>query len=144
MLFLAVLRFWSGLRRDYWCAPPPRSDQAFTIWPWARSDAWTENALDRLIDVLERLAPSCRVVVCDSSGASQSAMRWPELARFMAVVGPQDALLGARKKLEPALKRLARRSGEMLQLESHPEREILAKIAFMAWATLQKADTRDA
>ena len=143
LLFLAVLRYWSTLRQDHWCSPPPRSGQPLAIWPWERSTAWLEGPLDRLIDAVERHAPTCRVVVCDTSVSWPSTLRWPELARFAAVVGPADAMRVARGKLEPALRRLVRRGGEPLLLDSHPEREILAKHVFMEWSTLQKTATTE-
>jgi hypothetical protein len=141
LVFLAVLRYWSKLRRIHWCSPPPRTAHRLAIWPWERSEPWLDSVLDRLIDALERHAPACRIVVCDATIKWPSTLRWPELARFAAVVGPQDELLAARAQLEPALKRLARRSGEPILMDEHPSREQLAKSVFMAWAKLQKIDT---
>ena len=138
LVFLTVLRFWSALRRNYWCAPPQTS-QPLAIWPWERIDAWLEGPLDRLIDALERHAPACRVVVCDVTVDWPSTLRWPELARFAAVVGPLDAMLSARDQLEPELMRLAQRHGEILTLESPWDRERLAKDVFKAWSGLQNA-----
>lgn len=137
--FLAVLRYWSVLRRSYWCTPVRRETQALVIWPWQRHDAWLEGELDRLIDVLERHAPSCRIVISDASAVWPSTLRWPELARCMALVGPHDALLGAREKLEPALRGLARRSSEPLLLDSPVSRVQLANAVLQAWARLQDA-----
>lgn len=141
LVFMAVLRYWSTLRRNHWCSPPPLTAHPLAIWPWERSDAWLEGPLDRLIDAVERHAPTCRVVVCDASVTWPATLRWPELARFAAVVGPHDAILAARDQLEPALMQLAYRSGEPLQLDLPPDREKLAQGVFMAWSTLQKTDT---
>lgn len=135
--FLAVLRYWSMLRRSYWCTPVRHATQALLLWPWQRNDAWLEGTLDRLIDVLERHAPSCRIVISDASAVWPSTLRWPELARCMAVVGPRDTLLGAREKLEPALRGLARRSGEPVLLDSPVSRVQLANAVLQAWAGLQ-------
>ena len=135
LVFLAVLRFWNGLRRIHWCSPPSGAQQ-LAIWSWERKDAWLEGTLDRLIDVVERHAPQCRVVVCDSSVSWPATLRWPELARFAAVVGPKDALLAARGQLEPALARLAHRSGEPLLLDGPLSRDTLAREVFKAWAAL--------
>jgi CHASE2 domain-containing sensor protein len=140
LAFLALLRFWNTLRRAYWCSPPPHTSQPLSIWAWRRSDAWLEGPLDRLIDAVERHAPACRVVVIDASTSWPLPLRWPELARFAAVVGPQTALLAARDRLEPALKRLARRSGEPVLLESHTGRDKLARAAFKEWVRLQSID----
>ena len=145
LIFLAVLRGWSSLRRNYWCSPPPPTPsdapQSFAIWPWERRAAWLDAPLDRLIDAVERHAPRCRLVVGDASATWPASLRWPELARFVAVVGPQDALLAARSKLAPSLKRLAGRSLDPLLLDSPPDRENLAHNVFLAWAALQKPET---
>ncbi len=141
LVFLAVLRAWSTLRRNYWCAPPPHTAEPLAIWPWERQSAWLEAPLDRLIDAVERHAPGCRIVVCDASVTWPAALRWPELARFAAVVGPEAALLAARGKLEPSLKRLAHRSNEPIVLDSHPDRENLAKSISWAWSAMQKTAT---
>ena len=139
LLFLTLLRYWSTLRRNQWCAPPPATQQPLALWAWERADAWLEDPLERLIDILERHAPSCRVVVCDASAAWPSNLRWPELARFAAVVGPQQALLAARAQLEPALRRLARPHGEPLLLDGPADRQALAFCALRAWSALQDA-----
>lgn len=141
LIFLAVLRFWNTLRRNHWCTPPASSAQPLAIWAWERNEAWIDDALDRLIDVIERHAPACRVVVCDASVVWPTTLRWPELARFAAVVGPQDELLAARKQLEPAIRLIAHRSGEPLVLKTHLNREKLAKSVFKAWSRLQNTDT---
>lgn len=135
--FLALLRYWSMLRRLHWCTPVRGAAQALVIWPWQRHDAWLEGELDRLIDVLERHAPSYRIVISDTSAVWPSTLRWPELARCMALVGPRDALADVRDKLEPALRRLARRSGEPLLLDSPVSRVQLANAVLQAWARLQ-------
>ena len=134
LLFLAVLRYWSTLRRNHWCAPLADAGQSIAIWPWEREGAWLEAPLDRLIDVLEQHAPNCRIVVCD---APPSGLRWPELARFAAIVGPQAALLAARPELEPALRRLALRCAQPLLLSAAPDRKQMANDVFSAWAVLQ-------
>ena len=140
LLFLAVLRFWSSLRRTYWCSPPPPSEQPLAIWPWARNEPWQEGALDRLIEAVERHAPTCRVVVGDAQVSWPASLRWPELARFAAVVGPQEALLAARDSLTPAFLLLASRQGEPVLLTANPHRDQLANGVFAAWATLVKND----
>ena len=141
LLFLTLLRYWSSLRRDYWCALPPPSEQPILLWPWRRHRAWLDAPLDRLIDAVQRHAPQCRVVVVDASASWPARLRWPELARFAAVVGPQDALLAARSDLEPALRRLALASSEPVTVGIRPNRKKLASAVFAAWAALQKSDT---
>jgi CHASE2 domain-containing sensor protein len=140
LLFLAVLRFWSTLRRAYWCTPLLRPPQALAIWTWERSDAWLEAPLDRLIDALERHAPGCRIVIQDTSIIWPNTLRWPELACCMALVGPHDALVAARAQLEPALKRLARRNSEIQLLDLPTNRKKLANVVVSSWSRLQNRD----
>jgi hypothetical protein len=141
LVFLAVLRTCGNWRRNYWCTPPHESGQALAVWAWQRHSPWLDAPLDRLIDALERHAPECRVVVCDASVSWPSTLRWPELARFAAVVGPHPALLAAQARLEPTLKRLAQRHSGLLVLENHPDRENLAQTVFLMWANLRKSAT---
>ena len=137
LVFLAVLRYWSAMRRNYWCSPPPQTQQPLAIWSWWRGDAWLEDSLDRLIDAVERYAPACRVAVC---GTSVSTLRWPELARFATLVGPHDALHDARKQLQTHLTRMAQQRGEPVQLESYSNREQLASIVLANWVKLDRID----
>ena len=140
LVFLAVLRFWNTLRRNYWCTPPSASTQGLAIWPWMRSEAWLEGDLDRLIDVVERHAPDCRVMVCDATVTWPATLRWPELARCAAVVGPLPSLLAARSTLAPALRLLASRSGEPTLVKGLADREHLVRSVYSAWSALQMTD----
>jgi len=140
LVFLAVLRFWNTLRRTHWCTPPSSSTQGLAIWPWMRSEAWLEGDLDRLIDVVERHAPDCRVMVCDASVTWPATLRWPELARCAAVVGPLASLLAARSTLAPALRLLASRSGEPSALTGVADRDNLVRSVYSAWSVLQTTD----
>ena len=140
LVFLAVLRFWNTLRRNYWCTPPSSSTQGLAIWPWMRSEAWLEGDLDRLIDVVERHAPDCRVMVCDATVTWPATLRWPELARCAAVVGPLASLLAARSTLAPALRLLASRSGEPTLVKGLADREHLVRNVYSAWSALQMTD----
>jgi len=106
----------------------------------ARHDAWSEAPLDRLIDAVEHHAPDCRVVVCDSHEGGLATQRWPELARFAAVVGPLNSLLAARNQLEPALMRLTNRRGELVMSDMPSDREKLASNVFSAWHVFKKID----
>ena len=137
LLFLAVLRSWNNLRRNHWCSLPLPSDQPLVLWPWERSEPWLEGELDRLIEAVERHAPTCRVVLCDAHVTWPSTLRWPELARFAAVVGPQSDLMAARDKLSPDLLRLAQRQVEPVLLGVNPSRSEVARGAFAAWAAFQ-------
>jgi CHASE2 domain-containing sensor protein len=137
LVFLAVLRYWSSLRRSHWCSLPSSDAQPLVIWPLERKKAWQDEGLDRLIDVLERHAPKCRVVICDAHAVWPATLRWPELTRFAAVVGAQSELMAAHPKLRPALYRLAHHIGEPVLLTKMPGRTHLANEVLQAWAKLQ-------
>ena len=145
LALLGVLRGWCAMRRNHWCSPPPYSDQPQAIWAWQRHQPWLDDALDRLIDQVERRAPHCRIVVCDASVSWPNALRWPELARFAAIVGPYSEMQAVRGKLEPALMRLAFRHAEPVLVigktpgDSSPYRELLARQVFQSWANLHKS-----
>jgi hypothetical protein len=133
LLFLALLRRWNSLRRKHWCAVPEHMSQPFSIWAWERRDAWREDALDRLIDAVERHAPTCRVVVCD---VPSSSLRWPELARFAAIVGPTAAMVSACEPLGKSLQHLADLGAEPLHIDGLKDREALVAEVFKAWSAL--------
>ena len=105
-----------------------------------RSEAWLEGDLDRLIDVVERHAPDCRVMVCDATVTWPATLRWPELARCAAVVGPLASLLAARSTLAPALRLLASRSGEPTLVKGLADRDNLVRNVYSAWSALQMTD----
>jgi adenylate cyclase len=89
LLFLSVLGFWSSLRRDYWCTPP--AHVALMLLPLRRESPWDQDALDRLINLLEEKAPAYRVLVADVNQRWPATLRWPELAHTAAIVGPAAA-----------------------------------------------------
>jgi adenylate cyclase len=140
LVFLALLRVWSTLRRNHWCALPETS-QPMAIWPWIRNEPWLDAPLDRLIDAVQRHAPACRIVVGDATVVWPAKLRWPELARCVAVVGPEVSLMQARRQLEPTLSRLAQRSGDVVVLDKSTDREKVANHVLQAWSTLQISDT---
>lgn len=139
LLFLALLRYWTTLRRNYWCSAPAFGPP-LAIWPLARQDAWLEGPLDRLIDAVERYAPDCRVVVCDFNEAGLATQRWPELARFAAVVGPQTVVVAVQPELQPVLQRLASRCGEPNWSQASATREQLADGVLSTWHAFKKTD----
>ena len=137
LLFLALLRYWNTLRRNYWCSAPAFGTP-LAIWPLVRQDAWLEAPLDRLIDAVERYAPECRVVVCDFNEGGLATPRWPELARFAAVVGPHEVLMTVRPELQPVLQRLASRCSEPVLSQACNTREQLADGVLSAWHAFNK------
>jgi len=96
--------------------------------------------LDRLIDVVERHAPSCRVMVCDASVTWPATLRWPELARCAAVVGPMASMQAAGAAMASELRLLASRSGEPTALTGLADRDNLVRNVYLAWSALQMTD----
>ena len=141
LVFMAVLRAWNGLRRDYWCNPPEPVAGRLAVWTWLRAKPWQDGALDRVMDALQRHAPNCRLVVSDAQATWPLALRWPELARHAAIVGPADELLAARDVLRPTLERLAPHSGAAVVAPAGLDREQLAALCAAQWAQLHKPGT---
>jgi adenylate cyclase len=140
LVFLAVLRVWGTLRRNHWCTLS-KTSEPLAFWPWIRKEPWLDAPLDRLMDAVQRHAPSCRIVVGDATVVWPAKLRWPELARCVAVIGPPASLMQARDKLMPILNRLAQRSGDMVVLDKSADREKVASSALLAWSALQNSDT---
>jgi hypothetical protein len=133
LLFLALVRYWSRLRRARWCEPPAADPGGLLLWPLLRREPWLEAPLDRLIDALELHAPHCRVVVPDVHEAAFQGPRWPELALHAAVVGPAAELQSARPFLLLKTPGLRADNGDMLPLGQAPGRLDLAEAALGAW-----------
>ncbi len=127
LLFLTVLRVWNGWRRSHWCSLPEAAGAALHLMPLYQTLPVADAALDRVIAQLERWAPQCRLVCADATATWPSALRWPELARVCAVVGPQAALAALRQ--HPA-------RGQMFgpdQPVARTERSQVALAALDAW-----------
>lgn len=139
LVFLAVLRVWSNLRRQYWCSPPPAT-QALAIWSWQRQDPWLDDALDRLIDALERHAPDCRVVAADLGHQNADDLHWPELARVASLVGPAASLHAARHALEAAVRKVADRCSDLQDLAPGAGRQEIAQAALADSVALRQAE----
>ena len=141
LVFLAVLRYWSGLRQQYWRSPPAQTSVPLVLWPLSGHQPWYGSPLNRLIDALERHAPTCRLVVVDANATWPAGLRWPELARYVSVVGSQDVLLAARAAIVATLRQqLSAHAGELVPLGVNPLREKLAHASLVAWATLQASE----
>ena len=89
LLFLAALRTWNGWRRDHWCGYSPTPEALIGVHA---SQPLAGVGLDRLIGMLAKYAPACRVVAGDASATWPASLRWSELARFCAVCGPTQQL----------------------------------------------------
>jgi hypothetical protein len=114
LLFLASLRTWNTLRRDYWCRlPAGMALQPHAAWPVVGSQAWADAAFDRLLSAVQHHAPECRVVAGDAIAVWPAQLHWPEMAEVAAIVGPADALAQALPALRLSLGTHLRSSGEL-------------------------------
>jgi CHASE2 domain-containing sensor protein len=139
-VFLLVLRGWNAMRYAYWCTPPLEA-QGYALWTLERREPWLEGALGRLIDVLEVHAPSCRIVVSDANVTWPASLRWPELARYAAIVGPQDVLQQVQSRMQAPLGKIADYSTAIVPVPDALDRKAWAHTVFMAWASMRKQDT---
>lgn len=143
LLLMAVLRYWVNLRRDYWCALP-RAPGPWLMCAWQRDGPWDDEPLDRLFDVVERHLPDCRVVAIDAIVTWPVRLRWPELARSVAIVGPAAQIEASRAVVLAEMKALASEPGPTVQMPCALTRTELADTAFRAWTkTLPTAKTPD-
>jgi CHASE2 domain-containing sensor protein len=133
LLFLALLRYWSGLRRMHWCAPPSVLT-GLALLPLQSQPPWSELPLDRLIDLLERHSPNCRVLVPDVHLPLLQTLRWPELACSAAVVGSVDDLQRLQDRAAAPLQALADASAPPILLGAVADRQALAHAALHLWA----------
>lgn len=143
LLFLAVLRYWNGLRQQFWRQPHANTDTATVLWPIESTVPWLGEPLDRLIDALEAHAPECRVVVADASVAWPGKLLWPELACHAAVVGPEQQLNLSRAAIAERLgTQLLASPGVPVHLEPGMSRDKLAQACLKAWAGQSTTNNR--
>jgi len=139
LVFLALLRYWNQLRRKYWCTPPEGAGLA--LWELRRSSPWLEVPLDHLIDLVEKHAPDCRVVVPDLFVGAFQELRWPELGCNAALVGPHDTLQRKLPDLARAVQRVATGQGSLLSLEGTHNRQTIAHAALRVWSAHDTTDS---
>lgn len=138
LLFLALLRYWNQLRRKHWCTPPRST--TLGLLPLRRSSPWLEVPLDHLIDLVERHAPDCRIVVPDVHLGVFQELRWPELSCHAALVGPLFALQQNEHALTKVLQGLAA-PGAVHPLPEPHDRAQLAAQALHLWALPANPDS---
>lgn len=131
LLFLLALRTWSSLRRQHWCSAPPATGDDTVVWPLMRGRAWSPRALERLMEVLERHAPRCRILLADMTPRLWGEPRWPELARFAAIVGPAQEFQPA---LQRRVERLAQPLGACQHAPSGADQDLLTRMCLRLWA----------
>ena len=135
LLFLAVLRYWNGLRQQYWRKPCCNAGVSMVLWPIKGTKPWLGEPLDRLIDALEMHAPDCRVVVADANVTWPGKLLWPELVCHAAIVGPAQQLQANRAALVAQLGwRLLPSTGTFLPLANDLARDKLAQTCLVAWS----------
>jgi adenylate cyclase len=142
LVLLGVLRYWNNLRRRHWCAFPADAPQPWAMLPLERRQAWLEDALDQLIDHVETVAPACRIIACDSHVSWPNSLRWPELARRAAVVGPREELALLRTALlQEGGDHLAQRVGPVSESQQPLCRDTLAARLQQDWPLSDPAAT---
>ena len=135
LLFLAVLRYWNGLRQQFWRKPSLSVDAPTALWAIQGTQPWVGAPLDRLIDALEIHAPDCRVVVADASVAWPGKLLWPELVCHAAVMGPAQQLEGSCAAIQARLgAQLLASTGLPTLLENNMARDKLTQACLAAWA----------
>jgi adenylate cyclase len=140
LLFLAVLRYWNGLRQQYWRQPPASADEPVALWPIEGAAPWLGEPLDRLIDALEAHAPDCRVVVADANVAWPGKLLWPELVCRAAVVGPAQQLHSERAVIATRLgTQLLASAAVPVPLAGGMARDSLVQACWFAWADESKS-----
>jgi hypothetical protein len=144
LLFLTMLRYWNQLRRSYWCSMPapsaPDSTAPLALLPLLHREYWADEPLDRLIDLVSSHAPDCRVLAHDLNELPLHPLRWPELARHAALVGPAASVARAAQLLEAPLAALQVRGGKIAHLPQECSRAQIADVAVTAWAALHSID----
>jgi CHASE2 domain-containing sensor protein len=143
MLFLAILRFWNQLRRDFWCQPTALEREDLALWPLVRNAPWTEEALDRLIDFVEKRLPQARIIVPDVQLHLFQELRWPELAQHAAIVAPQAALSRVYDQCEGQIWRLSQTHGKITPLTGLHRRDSIARLSMQIWSTIESLDSPD-
>lgn len=134
LLFLTLLRYWNQLRRRYWCSMPVGGGEELSLWSVAHPEAWSEEPLDRLIDLVSQVAPDCRILAADLNAIALHPVRWPELARFAAVIGPSTSMLRAHDSLRSGLTELGAVGGKIHLVGGNSGREQICRQAFAVWS----------
>ena len=143
LLFLAVLRYWNGLRQQFWRKPFLDTGVPMALWPIQGVQPWVGAPLDRLIDALEIHAPCCRVVVADAGVTWPGRLLWPELVCHAAVVGPAEQLHSSRTVIEVRMgPQLQVNSGVHVLAVDSMARDKLVQACLAAWAdeSIKKTD----
>jgi adenylate cyclase len=138
LMFLATLRLWNNWRQQYWRSVPKSNYEALSICPLHAEKPWVGAQLDRLIDVLEAHSATCRVIVSDTRVIWPAKLLWPELVKYVAVVGSDEAV---QTVMPVILKKLdvfgALSSGQIKLLTSQPTKSEIGRLVMVAWGEMQ-------
>ena len=143
MLFLAVLRYWNQLRRDFWCEPSDLQRDDLALWPLVRSTPWNEVALDRLIDFVEQQLPEARVIVPEVQTQLFQSLRWPELAQHAAIIGPRADLERAHQRCAGQIQRLCQSRNAITPFTGRHERDSIARFTMQIWSALESPSSEE-
>ncbi|MDD0815818.1 CHASE2 domain-containing protein [Curvibacter sp. HBC28] len=88
LAFVALLRLWAGIRQDHWCQLPPPGTPGLSLLPMQLPGAWDDHSKNRLMSVLERHAPTCRLLLATPGAHVQGG----ELAGLASLIGPTREL----------------------------------------------------
>ena len=139
LVFLALLRFWNGLRQQYWLRPSGVANVSLAMFTVQGAQPWVGAPLDRLIDALEAAAAGCRVVVADAHAPWPGKLLWPELACHAALVGPAQQIEAFQRTAESMVgKQQLEHAGAVALLPAGMTRDMLAQSCLQAWADATK------
>ena len=147
LVFLAVLRVWHKLRKRHWCGDLVLGAGPLAVWAWCFDKAWSDDQLDRLIDVLQTQAPDTRVLLLDPASASAGSLRWHPFATCWALVGPLDQMRQAQMTLLHSQRDTEPRHAPMLVVPSGASaaavRSQVASLALQGWSALQQSSSKE-
>lgn len=138
LTFLLVLRQWNNMRRDFWCALPEGAGP-MSFLPLLGTRPWVDSSLERLIDIVQANAPLCRLLVLDARPHWPHKLRWPELARCAAIIGPAEEIARCENAIREETKRLRALVASPALIPKFSA-VTLAGFAFNQWSLLERRE----
>jgi len=135
LAFMALLRVWQGLRLDHWCSLPLTDQPALGLMPLRLESGWSQAMRNRLITLLERQAPDCRIL----QAAAATHADWPELNQLAVLVGPPAQLEALAAHWPTPARWPGLRLGPCQALGPTPARTDLLITGLAGWQDLLKA-----
>ena len=142
LAFLALLRFWNSLRRNYWLGWFDEDGAALTDGPMGIASVlgrapWVGINCDKLMDGLAKFMPDCRLITSDANARWPAELKWPELAIHASVVGPKTQLAQGLAQFIHTLGDNISLHGEIVDMPMGCTREVAADCALKDWAILR-------